>query len=89
MASMLHLDVSALEPPEPLEQILAALRSLPAGTALRVNHRREPHPLYPLLAELQFAHHCRHHPDGGITLYIWPADNPALASHCQGDADAH
>lgn len=89
MANVLRLDVSALEPPEPLEQILAALRSLPADTALRVNHRREPLPLYPLLAELHFAHHCWLHSDGSITLYIWPADNPALASYCQEGADAH
>lgn len=43
------LDVSNLEPCEPLERTLAAVARLEAGDYLRILHRREPHLLYPLL----------------------------------------
>ena len=39
------LDVSDLEPPEPLERILDALDQLGTGDWLHVRHRREPFPL--------------------------------------------
>lgn len=44
-----RLDVSELEPCEPLERTLAAITLLETGDYLRVLHRREPHLLYPLL----------------------------------------
>ncbi len=50
------LDVSGLEPPEPLEQILSALEKLKYGEHLRVLHRREPFPLYAILNESGFAY---------------------------------
>ena len=43
------LDVSTLEPCEPLELTLSATRDLSTGDYLKVVHRREPHPLFPLL----------------------------------------
>ena len=42
------LDVSDLEPPEPLEHTLAAAEALPPGHFLRMTHRR-----YPCLLEQQ------------------------------------
>ena len=45
----LWLDVSELEPCEPLERTLAALAGLGSGDYLRVLHRREPRLLFPLL----------------------------------------
>jgi hypothetical protein len=86
---LLWLDVGELEPPEPLERILTELRRLPASTALCVQHRREPLPLYPLLAELGFDHQCIQHPTGAVTLYIWPQHDQTLAEFCRELRGAH
>lgn len=50
------LDVSGLEPPQPMAAILERLQDLPAGDVLEVSHHREPVPLYSLLDEAGFAH---------------------------------
>jgi uncharacterized protein (DUF2249 family) len=50
----LLLDVSELEPPEPMLRVLEALEQLGEGRYLRMLHRREPLPLYPRLRELGF-----------------------------------
>ena len=65
------LDVSALEPPEPLERVLAALEELGDGEYLHVQHRREPFPLYPLLEERGFAYFARPGRDVPIEVFIW------------------
>jgi uncharacterized protein (DUF2249 family) len=65
------LDVSMLEPCEPLERTLAAIQKLGEGDFLRVIHRREPHLLYPMLEKAGFAW-CIH--PGGPSRYeifIW------------------
>ncbi|MDP4219694.1 MAG: DUF2249 domain-containing protein [Bacteroidota bacterium] len=46
-----ELDVSGLEPPEPMMRILATLPTLDEGTSLLVHHHREPKMLYPHLTE--------------------------------------
>jgi len=46
------LDVSELEPCEPMELSLQAAGELAPGCYLRILHRREPHPLFPLLERL-------------------------------------
>ena len=46
------LDVSDLEPCEPMELSLEAAGQLVPGKYLRILHRREPHPLFPLLESL-------------------------------------
>ena len=48
------LDVSALEPPEPMQRILEALFDLPVGDRLRVTHRREPFPIYEILRRMGY-----------------------------------
>lgn len=48
------LDVRGLPPPEPFFNIMQALQTLPAGTALRVKIHREPYPLYDALREAGF-----------------------------------
>lgn len=50
------LDVSNLEPPEPMVVILAKIRELGPKDVLEVTHHREPFPLYPHLEEAGFAH---------------------------------
>lgn len=49
-----YLDVSELEPPEPLECVLQSLGALQEGQYLHVYHRMDPVPLYDLLAPLKF-----------------------------------
>lgn len=48
---LVELDVSGLEPPEPMMRILATLPTLDEGTALVVHHHREPKLLYSHLEE--------------------------------------
>lgn len=75
------LDVSMLEPCEPLERTLAAVQELGAGDYLRVIHRREPHMLYPLLEKSGFKWRCREAESGLFTIYIWKdGDSVACAA---------
>ena len=66
------LDVSDLEAPEPLERILDALADLPPGDWLRIQHRRNPVPLYNMLAKMDYRWetHCRGPND--FEIMIWP-----------------
>jgi len=68
-----YLDVSKLAPPEPLEQILDALSELPAGDRLRVVHRRDPVPLYPILRDLGYQWETCQPLPGQFEIRIWPA----------------
>ena len=65
------LDVSHLEPCEPLERILATIPNLQAGEYLRVLHRMEPQPLYPILTEKGYAWLTQEGQDVQIEVYIW------------------
>jgi uncharacterized protein (DUF2249 family) len=49
MADTIEIDVRGLEPPEPLERIVAALDTLRAGGSVRVKIDRQPLPLYRML----------------------------------------
>ena len=64
------LDVSSLEPPEPLERILDALAELAADERLRVLHRREPFPLYDILRRMGYAWETTGS-DGRFEILIW------------------
>ncbi len=83
-ASERRIDVSGLEPCEPLERTLAAAAELAPGEYLRVLHRREPLPLFPLLEKLGCAWRCQ---PGSVTPYevlIWRADDPVAAAAAAG-----
>lgn len=67
-----QVDVSLLEPPEPLERILDALIDLPNGDWLRVRHRREPFPLYSLLQRNGYRWRAERSGDA-VDILIWPA----------------
>jgi hypothetical protein len=71
------LDVSGLEPPEPLERILDALDGLGANDWLHVRHRREPFPLYGFLRRLGYAWRTERAGDAAFHILIWPADRPS------------
>ena len=72
-----RLDVSDLPAPEPLEAILAELPQLEAGDYLRVQHRREPFPLYKLLEQDGFAWSSGLDADFNFVLLIWRAEDEA------------
>ncbi len=66
-----RLDVSMLEPCEPMEQILAAIKMLPEGDYLRVIHRREPHPIYPMLEQAGFVWRTELGGPSEYQIFIW------------------
>lgn len=64
------IDARGLEPPEPLEKVLAALPLLRRGQTLRLLLHREPFPLYAILDEHGYAHDTRAQPDGSYVILI-------------------
>jgi uncharacterized protein (DUF2249 family) len=66
MADTTEIDVRGLEPPEPLERILALLDSLGEGDSLRVKIDCRPIPLYRLLQRNGYPY--KEHP-GSDSLY--------------------
>jgi uncharacterized protein (DUF2249 family) len=85
---IIDIDVSGLEPPEPMERIFARLSQLQAGQLLRVRHRREPFPIYPMLAQAGFDHCCVRTGAESFLIYIWPKSTPIDEAFCRSDAAA-
>lgn len=67
------IDVSSLEPCEPLERTLEAIRLLNRGDYLRVLHRREPKLLFPLLEKSGFRWVCQAGEASRVEVLIWRA----------------
>jgi len=67
----IELDVRDLDPPEPLQQALAALPLLKPGEQLRMLHHREPFPLYAMLRERGFTYRTTQMDDGSYEVLIW------------------
>lgn len=65
------LDVSELEPCEPMERTLEAVEELGPGDYLRVLHRREPFPLYRILTERGFEHRTVPGEHTAFEIFIW------------------
>lgn len=65
------LDVTALEPPEPLERALEAVGRLRTGQYLRLLLRREPFPLYAVLDEDGFLHLGRRGTRSPYEVFVW------------------
>lgn len=72
------VDVSELEPPEPMTVILTALSRLKLSCCLLVRHRRQPFPLYEKLLEQGWAYYCHVHSDNDISLYIYRDEDQLL-----------
>ncbi len=83
---IIPIDVSELEAPEPMERILARLQQLQAGQLLRVRHRREPFPLYPMLEQAGYKYCCIQRGTETFLIYIWPHSAPVDEAFCQTDA---
>ncbi len=82
------LDVRELEPPEPLNVILSSLRQLPSNQALKVQHRREPFPLYSMLTELGYDYRCSKVAEEDYRLYIWATGQADLQACCEADLNS-
>ncbi|TAN84193.1 MAG: DUF2249 domain-containing protein [Gallionella sp.] len=67
---MLELDVRGLPPPEPFENIMHALQTLPAGEGLQVHIHREPYPLYEALRNAGYAWQTTALADGSFKILI-------------------
>ena len=73
------VDVSALPAPEPLQVVLDALGELAPGEYLVLAHRREPFPLYELLAGRGFRHRVRRGSRTPFEILVWRAGSPPPA----------
>lgn len=69
--TFIKVDVSALEPPEPMTVILTYLARLTAQECLLIKHRRQPFPLYEKLNNAGFSYYCVVHAQDDLTLYIF------------------
>ena len=83
---IIPIDVSELEPPEPMERILARLQQLQPGQLIRIRHRREPFPLYPMLEQAGYKYCCIKQGTEAFLIYIWPYTAPVDEAFCRADA---
>lgn len=79
MADELLLDVSELEPPEPLELTLEAADQLKPGQYLRMLHRRTPCILYGNLDDNGFKYFQRKGSTTAVEVFIWREDDAEAA----------
>jgi hypothetical protein len=64
------VDARWLEPPEPLERVLAALDRRAPQQRVRLLLHREPYPLYDLLGQMGLAYSTRRQADGCYEILI-------------------
>ena len=69
-----YVDVSNLEPPEPMEVILDAIADLSPGDYLKVMHRRNPVPLYRMLHDMGYEYAMHNPAPEQFEIFIWPKD---------------
>ena len=68
------LDVSDLEPPEPMTRVVEALCTLSRDEHLIMRHRHEPMPLFGILEEMGFRYAVRPGEFTAVEIVIWHAD---------------
>lgn len=66
-----YLNVSRLAPPEPMTKILKSLSALESEQYLKVSHRRQPFPLFPILLENNWAYRVLVHSDDHVSIFIF------------------
>jgi len=65
------VDGRGLEPPEPMELVLAALNDLQPGQRVRFLIHRQPYPLYDLLRRHQYRYETTTVTDGDFEILIF------------------
>ena len=83
MATEVLLDVSELEPPEPLTLTLEAAEQLKPGQYLRMLHRREPCMLFGNLDDNHFKYFQRKGINTAVEVFIWIEDDNEAATAVQ------
>jgi len=83
MSKEVVLDVSELEPPEPLVLTLEAAEQLKPGQYLRMLHRREPCMLYGNLDDNHFKYYQRQGTTSAVEVFIWPENDEEAAAAVQ------
>ncbi len=83
MSAEVLLDVSDLEPPEPLELTLDAADDLEHGQYLRMLHRRDPCLLYANLDNNHFKYILREGTTTAVELFIWREGDAEAANAVQ------
>ena len=83
MPDELLLDVSDLEPPEPLELTLEAAEQLKPGQYLRMLHRRTPCILYGNLDDNDFKYFQRKGSTTAVEVFIWRENDDKAAKAVQ------
>lgn len=73
-ANEILIDARGLEPPEPLEKVMATLSLLRPGQSIRLLLHREPFPLYAILDERSYRHDTTAQPDGSYIILIRRGD---------------
>ncbi|MBL8250038.1 MAG: DUF2249 domain-containing protein [Candidatus Competibacter sp.] len=66
----LVVDGRGLEPPEPMELVLAALENLRPNQRVRFLIHRQPYPLYDILRRHRFRYEIAALPDGEFEILI-------------------
>lgn len=75
MPAEVLLDVSELDPPEPLTLTLEAAEQLQAGQYLRMLHRRDPCMLFGNLDDNHFKYFQRKGTTTAVEVFIWAEDD--------------
>ena len=66
----LIVDGRGLQPPEPMEQVVAALDILQSGQRIRFLIHRQPYPLYDLLSRHRYRYETTRLVDGSFEVLI-------------------
>ena len=74
------LDVSELEPPEPLVLTLEAAEQLLPGQYLRMLHRRDPCMLFGNLDDNHFKYYQRKGTSSAVEVFIWSENDTDAAA---------
>ena len=74
------LDVSELEPPEPLVLTLEAAEQLLPGQYLRMLHRRDPCMLFVNLDDYHFKYYQRKGTSSAVEVFIWSENDTDAAA---------
>lgn len=74
MKNWVLVDARWLEPPEPMERVLAALDEINPGQGIRFLIHREPLPLYGVLQNMGYRHKAHRLEDGCYEVRIEPKE---------------
>ena len=85
----LILNVSELEPPEPLERVLDAIETLQSGQYVRMLHNREPYPLYAILEDTGFKYRVCEGQETIFEIFIWRRNDAAAAAAANSGMEMH